>query len=161
MKVTVSAEGCGLRQRGGVYALQPGVGGPIRRGQLRDSSDYCDLLFGYLGASPSPDNARLAGWFDCAFAQDGGGGLGVALERRWEAAHSDVGYDVTRYYDGSDGLSVLNLWGKELAVRAPQTQIVYLLPHGPLALDQPTVVGPAQRLWIHLQTRARAALVAR
>jgi hypothetical protein len=160
MKVTASAEGCGMPQRGGVYALQPGVGGPIRRGALRDSSDYSDLLFGYLGSGPGPDNARLAGWFDCAFTCDGGGGLGVAIERRWEAAHSDVGYDVTRYYDGSDGLSVLNLWGKELAVSTPQTQIVYLLPHGPLPLDQPTVVGPAQRLWNHLQTRARAAVVA-
>jgi hypothetical protein len=160
MKVTVSAEGCGMPQRGGVYALQTGVGGPIRRGKLRDSSDYFDLLFGYLGSSPGPDNARLAGWFDFAFTRDGGGGLGVAIERRWEAAHSDVGYDMTRYYDGSDGLSVMNLWGKELWVNEPQTQIVYLLPHGPLALDQPTVVGPAQRLWNHVQSRARPAIVA-
>jgi len=67
---------------------------------------------------------------------------------------------VTRYYDGGDWLSVLNLWGKELSVSTPQTQIVYLLPHGPLALDQAAVVGPAQRLWNHLQMRAHAALVA-
>lgn len=155
MRVTASAEGCRMPQRGGVYALQPGVGGPVRRGTLRDSSDYSDLLFGYLGSGPGPGNARLAGWFDCAFTREGGGGLGVAIERRWEAAHSDVGYDVTRYYDGADRLSVLNLWGKALTVSAPQTQIVYLLPHGPLALDEPAVAGPAQRLWNHLQTPAR------
>jgi len=160
MRVTASAEGCRMLQRGGVYALQPGVGGPLRRGTLRDGSDYSDLLFGYLGSGPSPDNARLAGWFDCAFTRDGGGGLGVVIERRWEAAHSDVGYDVTRYYDGGDWLSVLNLWGKELSVSTPQTQIVYLLPHGPLALDQAAVVGPAQRLWNQLQMRAHAALLA-
>lgn len=150
LTVTASSEGCRMPQRGGVYALQPGVGGLVRRGVLRDSSEYSDLLFGYLGSGPSPDNARLAGWFDCAFTQDGGGGLGVVIQRRWEAAHSDVGYDVTRYYDGGDWLSVLNLWGQKLVVSTPQTQIVYLLPHEPLALDQPAVVGPAQRLWNHL-----------
>jgi hypothetical protein len=148
--VTASSEGCGMAQRGGTFARQPGVGAPVERGQLHDSSEYRDLLFGYLGASPAPEHARLAGWFDCAFTQDGGGGLGVVIERRWEAAFSDVGYDVTRYYDGADGISVLNLWGQGLTVTAPQTQVVYLLPHGPLDLDQPRVTGPAQRLWTSL-----------
>ncbi len=155
LTVTVSSEGCRMPQRGGVYALQPGVGGLVLRGVLRDGSEYSDLLFGYLGSGPSPDNARLAGWFDCAFTQDGGGGLGVVIQRRWEAAHSDVGYDVTRYYDGGDWLSVLNLWGQKLAVSTPQTQIVYLLPHGPLALDRAAVVSPAQRLWNHLHSQSR------
>jgi len=55
---------------------------------------------------------------------------------------------------------VLNLWGKELSGSTPQTQIVYLLPHGPLALDQAAAVGPAQRLWNHLQMWGYTALVA-
>jgi hypothetical protein len=155
MTVTSSSEGCGMPQRGGTFALQGGVGGVVTRGKLHDSQDYRDLLFGYMGDGPRPENARLAGWFDCAFD---GGGLGVVIERRWEAAHSDVGYDVTRYYDGGDWISVLNLWGKGLTVKAPQTMILYLLPHGPMELDNPQVTPPAQALWENVHHRAAAVV---
>lgn len=160
MKVTVSIEGAGMPQRGGVYAAQGGVGGVVSRGQLQDSSDYRDLLFGYLGEAPSAYSADKAGWFDFSFRRDGGGGLGVAIERRWEAAHSEVGYDVTRYYDGGDSLEVRNLWGSELSIATPQTQIIYLVVHEPLALDQPEVIAPAQRLWDNLHHRAQTVLAA-
>ncbi len=154
MQATSSSEGCSFPQHGGVYALQAGPGGPVQRGELHDSSAYRDLLFGYLGGAPGPDNADKAGWFDCSWTRDGGGGLGVAIERRWEAAHSDVSYDVTRYYDGGDSIQVMNLWGKGLSVSRPQSQIVYLLPHAPLALENPTVVPPAQALWDSLHNPA-------
>lgn len=157
-KVTVSIEGAAMPQRGGVYALQGGVGAVVSRGQLRDSTDYSDLLFGYLGESPSAYGADKAGWFDFSFTSDGGGGLGVAIERRWEAAKSEVGYDVTRYYDGGDSLEVRNLWGSELSVGTPQTQVIYLVVHEPLALDQAGVIAPAQRLWDNLHQRAQAVL---
>lgn len=160
LTVTASSEGCAMPQRGGVYAAQRGVGGPVTRGHLNDSKDYRDLLFGYGGAGPGPRNARLAGWFDCAFTSDGGGGLGVAIERRWEAARSDVGYDVTRYYDGGDSLGVMNLWGKALTVSTPQTQVVYLVVHGPLPLDREGVAAPAQQLWQHVHSPAQPAVVA-
>lgn len=153
--ITNSVEGCHMPQRGGIYALQPGVGGPVGRGQLQDSSAYRDLLFGYLGAAPSPENARKAGWLETSFRSDGGGGLGVVIERRWEAAYSSVGYDVTRYYDGADRIEVRNLWGEKIAIQKPQGQIVYLLPHGPMPLEEPHIVPPAQWLWHCLQQYAR------
>ncbi len=158
LTVTVSIEGAAMPQRGGVYALQGGVGAVVSRGQLNDSADYSDLLFGYLGETPNAYGADKAGWFDFAFTRDGGGGLGVAIERRWEAAKSEVGYDVTRYYDGADSLEVRNLWGSELNVATPQTQVIYLVVHEPVALDQPGVVAPAQRLWDNLHQRAQPVL---
>ena len=109
---------------------------------------------GYGGESPGRGNATLAGWLDFAFDQDGGGGLGVAIERRWTAAHSDVGYDVTRYYDAGDWLQVLNLWGKTVTVNEPQTLVVYLIVHAPLDLRPPTVIAPAEKLWNNLRARA-------
>ncbi len=145
--ITNSVEGCQMPQRGGLYALQAGAGGPVGRGQLQDSSAYRDLLFGYLGAAPSPENARKAGWLETSFMSDGGGGLGVVIERRWEAAYSSVGYDVTRYYDGADRIEVRNLWGEKLIITKPQGQIVYLVPHGPVPLEDPHIVPPAQWLW--------------
>jgi hypothetical protein len=155
LQVTAASEGCHFPQRGGTFALQAGAGGVVTRGELQDGTDYRDLLFGYGGAAPGPENAALAGWFDFAFDQAGGGGLGVAIERRWTAAHSEVGYDVTRYYDAGDWLQVLNLWGKTaVTVREPQTQVVYLIAHAPLDLRSPTVIAPAQSLWGTLRTPA-------
>lgn len=149
-EVTLSGAGdrCGLFQRGGSYALQPGVGGPVRRGWLHDSDQYRDLLFGYLGGRPSPENADRAGWIDFSYGDDTGG-LGVAIEYRW----ADAGmrsYDVTRLYDASDWLEVLYLWGTEQAFTEPQTSCVWLIPHGPMDLLDEAVTPPAKVLWDHL-----------
>jgi hypothetical protein len=154
MRVTASSEGAHVPQRGGTFALQAGDGGVVTRGDLHDSSEYRDLLFGYGGEAPGPENATRTGWLDTAFDRDGGGGLGVVVERRWAAAHSDVGYDVTRYYDGGDWIQVLNLWGKELTVCEPQTQVVYLIVHDPIDLRSPAIVAPAEKLWRNLRAPA-------
>ena len=145
VQVASSSEGCRFPQQGGVYALQAGVGGPVQRGELRDGTTYRDLLFGYLGEAPGAGNADKAGWFD--FCTPQGAGLGVAIGRRWSAAHSDVSYDVTRYYDGGDWIQVMNLWGKELSIGEPQSQILYLVPHAPVDLRDAGVTPPAQALW--------------
>ncbi len=149
-QVTLGGAGdrCGLFQRGGSYALQPGVGGPVRRGNLRDSENYRDLLFGYLGEHPRPDNADRAGWIDFSYG-DGSGGMGVAIDNRWADA-AMRSYDVTRLYDGADWLEVLYVWGTEGTFTEPQTSCVWLLPHGPLDLADEAVPSPAQALWRHL-----------
>jgi len=148
--VTLSGAGdrCGLFQRGGTYALQPGVGGPVRRGSLRDSEDYRDLLFGYLGEHPRPEVADRAGWIDFSYG-DGSGGMGVAIDYRWADA-AMKSYDVTRLYDGADWLEVLCVWGTEASFTRPQTSCVWLLPHGPLDLADEAVASAAQALWRHL-----------
>ncbi len=157
LTVTSSVEGCTLRQQGGSYALQPGVGGPVRRGKLQDGSDYRDLLFGYLGESPSPYTADKCGWIDFSFREDLQAGMGVAIERRWEAARSKV-YDVTRFYDASDYIQIFNLWRAEVTIAEPQTQIVYLLPHRYLDMTDESVTPPAQTLWGNLHNRFMPAV---
>ncbi|MGD9495514.1 MAG: hypothetical protein AB7Y46_04290 [Armatimonadota bacterium] len=149
-EVTLSGAGdrCGLFQRGGTYALQPGVGGPVRRGSLQDGDRYRDLLFGYLGEHPRPDNADRAGWIDFSYG-DASGGMGVAIDCRWAGA-AMKSYDVTRLYDGADWLEVLYVWGTEATFAEPQTSCIWLLPHGPLDLADEAVTSPAQALWRYL-----------
>lgn len=149
-EVTVggAADRCGLFQRGGSYALQAGVGGPVRRGTLQDGDRYRDLLFGYMGERPRPDNADRAGWLDFSYG-DGSGGLGVAIDYRWADA-ATKSYDVTRLYDGSDGIEVQYVWGTEATFTEPQTSCVWLLPHGPLDLADEAVPSPVEALWRHL-----------
>ncbi len=148
--VGYAGERCNLLQRGGGYALQPGVGGPVRRGELRDSSDYRDLLFGYLGEAPGPYTADRAGWLDMSYgAEDCDGGLGVAIEYRWDDGHSRE-YDVTRLYDAADWLEVLHVWGEETTISRPQKSCIYLIPHRALPLAAEGTVAPAQALWSRL-----------
>ena len=151
-----AGERCSLFQKGGTFALQPGVGGPVRRGRLRDGSAYRDLLFGYLGCGPRPENADRAGWIDFSYgAEDADGGLGVAIEYRWEDSASKS-YDVTRLYDANDWLEVLFLWGKEETFSRPQKSCVYLVPHRRMDFTDPSVPVPAQALWEQLHRRQLA-----
>jgi hypothetical protein len=141
-----ASEGCTLEQRGGVFALQPGVGGPVNRGQLQDSDKYRDLLFGYLGEDPRPDNADKAGWFDFSWPPALDAGLGVVVARRWRDA-ATASYDVTRYYDAADWLQVNYVWGTETTIERPQESMVCILPHGYVDLTDENVVSPAQAFW--------------
>lgn len=150
--VTLSraADRCNLFQAGGTFALQPGVGGPLRRGRLHDGSQYRDLLFGYLGGAPRPGNAGRAGWVDFSYGSEGRpGGLGVAIEYRWR--DSDMkSYDVTRLYDAGDWLEVLYVWGKEAVFSRPQMSCVYLLPHKRMDFTDAATTPPAKMLWNQL-----------
>lgn len=145
-----SGERCGLYQKGGSYALQGGVGAVVNRGELHDSKDYRDLLFGYLGEAPGPYSADRAGWIDFSYgAPDADGGLGVAIEYRWEDAASKE-YDVTRLYDAADWLEVLHVWGAERTLSRPQRSCIYLVPHRSMPLSGADTVAPAQTLWNRL-----------
>ncbi|MBP8952266.1 MAG: hypothetical protein KBI47_07740 [Armatimonadetes bacterium] len=142
-----ASDRCDLFQNGGSYALQPGVGGSVRRGYLHDSDKYRDLLFGYLGSAPEPANADRAGWID--FSYDPArldGGMGVVIDYRWVDSGTQS-YDVTRLYDGSDWLEVLYLWGKEATFSRPQKSCVYLVPHRSLDFTDPAVTPPGKALW--------------
>ena len=139
-------ERCGLKQLGGCYALQRGVGGQVQRGTLRDGKKYRDLLFGYGGGRPNPDNADKAGWFDFSFAPEHAAGMGVAISRRWRGSKSDI-YDLTRFYDASDWIEVMYVWGTEHTITRPQRSRVFLSPHPFLKTDDPGVTPPAQQMW--------------
>ncbi len=151
-EVTLKGAGdrCGLFQRGGTFALQPGVGGPMRRGRLQDGEKYRDLLFGYLGGRPLPGNADKAGWIDFSYgADDFDAGLGVAIEYRWQDTDMKS-YDVTRLYDARDWLEVLYLWGKEKTFTRPQRSCLYLIPHRRLDFTDESITPPAKALWDQL-----------
>jgi len=149
---------CGLFQKGGTFALQAGVGGPVKRGQLQDGNKYRDLLFGYLGERPRPDNADRAGWIDFSYGAEGAdGGLGVAIEYRWTDSDSNS-YDVTRLYDASDWLEVLYLWGKEKVFSRPQKSCIWLVPHRRLDFSDEHVAPPAQELWQRLHAEQLSAV---
>jgi hypothetical protein len=143
-----ASDRCNLFQRGGTFALQRGVGGPVQRGSLQDGSDYRDILFGYLGGSPGPENHDRAGWIDFSYG-DESGGMGVAIEDRWRDAKSKS-YDVTRLYDASDWLEVLYVWGTEAAIDRAQTSSVWLVPHGPEDLLHASGPSATEALWRHL-----------
>lgn len=145
LKITAAGERCGLEQRGGTFALQPGVGGAVSRGVLRDSSDYRDLYFGYLGDAPSERNADKAGWLDSSWDEPWNAGLGVAIAERWRDARSKE-YDVTRLYDASDWIEVLHVWGVETTIDREQTSRVFLLPHGFIDMTK-TPTPPAEGVW--------------
>jgi len=146
LQVKGASEGCAIEQRGGTFALQAGVGALVNRGQLQDSDKYRDLLFGYLGEPPRPDNADCCGWFDFSWQRDEDAGLGVVLARRWKDAATES-YDVTRYYDGSDWLQINYVWGVETTIERPQESVVYLLPHGFVDFALREALSPAQELW--------------
>jgi len=151
-KLTLKSAGerCGLFQKGGTFALQAGVGGPVKRGQLHDGTQYRDLLFGYLGERPRPDNADRAGWIDFSYgAQEADGGLGVAIEYRWADSDSNT-YDVTRLYDASDWLEVVYLWDKEKVFSRPQKSCIWLVPHRRINFTDESVESPAKILWQRL-----------
>ncbi len=156
--VTVNGAGdrCELFQRGGTFALQRGVGAPLQRGRLQDGDDYRDLLFGYLAGAPTPENAALPGWIDFSYG-DGSGGLGVAIDYRWQDA-AMKSYDVTRLYDAADTLEVLYVWGTEAVFERPQTSCIWLLPHGPLELLDTDAISPTQALWRHLHEAQLAVM---
>ncbi len=147
---------CGLFQQGGSFALQAGVGGPVRRGALQDGRKYRDLLFGYLGERPRPENADKAGWIDFSYGADEfDGGLGVVIDYRWQDSDTKS-YDVTRLYDASDWLEVLYLWGKEKTFVRPQKSCVYLIPHRRLDFTDESILPPAQALWNQVHARQLA-----
>lgn len=127
--VESTREGAAFDQRGGTFQLQAGVGGEVERGTLQDGSDYRDLLFGYLGASPEPANHHRTGWFDFSWPAAENAGLGVALERRWQVAASGI-YDLTRYYDASDWIDLPMVFRTTVTVTEPQECLLWLLPHG-------------------------------
>ena len=147
LDLAYAADRCDLEQRGGTYALQAGVGGPVQRGKLVDGTEYRDLLFGYLGEAPSPDNARKCGWLDMSFAQKWGAGLGVVVLERWRDAGSKAGYDVTRLYDAADWIEVPYLWNSPTKIAAEQRSRIVVLPHGYADLSKDDTTSPAQALW--------------
>ena len=147
LELAYAADRCDLEQRGGTYALQAGVGGPVQRGKLIDGTEYRDLLFGYLGEAPSPDTARKCGWLDMSFAKERGAGLGVVILERWADAASKAGYDVTRLYDAADWLEVPYLWNIPTKIVAEQRSRIVLLPHGYLDLARPETASPAEGFW--------------
>lgn len=140
-----AGEGCHLEQRGGSYALQPGVGGVISRGLLIDTTEYRDLYFGYLGDAPGERNAKLAGWIDFSWAPSWHAGLGVVIAERWKAAASRS-YDVTRLYDASDWLEVCYVWNTQTTVDQQQSSRLFLVPHTYVDM-QDTTVPPARAVW--------------
>ena len=146
LEVDGAGEGAGFAQKGGVFACQPGVGGPVNRGQLNNSDKYRDLLFGYLGEAPRPDNADKAGWLDFSWAADLDAGLGVVIAQRWRDA-ATASYDVTRYYDAADWIQLNHVWGTKTVIERDQESLVYLLPHGYIDVSSPDLVPPAQALW--------------
>lgn len=158
-EVTLSGAGdrCGLLQRGGSFASQRGVGALVSRGRLHDGDRYRDLLFGYGGERPRPDNADKAGWIDFSYGrEDSDGGMGVVIDYRW--VDSDTkSYDVTRLYDASDWLEVLYLWGVEKTFDRPQRSCVHLIPHRRMDFTDEAVVPPAQALWEMLKAQHLAA----
>lgn len=157
LSISGASEGASFTQRGGVFALQAGVGGVVRRGGLHDSSAYRDLLFGYLGEPPRPDNATKVGWFDFSWPAEFQAGLGVTLARRWRDA-ATKSYDVTRYYDAADWIQVNYVWGVNTMIDRRQESLVYLVPHGFVDCSRPRVVPPAQALWKSLQDGVEEAV---
>jgi hypothetical protein len=153
IEVDGARDGCNLEQRGGSYALQPGVGGVVSRGLLQDSGDYRDLYFGYLAAGPSERNAGLAGWLDFSWDAQSNAGLGVAIAERWRDA-TYKSYDVTRLYDASDWIEVSYVWGTNARIEREQTSRVFLVPHGHLDMQQ-TAVPPARAVWETVHEPAR------
>jgi len=132
-----AAERCHLHQRGGTFALQAGVGAKEQRGRLHDGEAYRDLLFGYLGERPGPDNADRAGWIDFSYGESGiDGGMGVIIDYRWPDSDSKS-YDVTRLYDARDWLEVLFLWGREKTFARPKEQLHLPAPAPPPGLHRP------------------------
>lgn len=158
-KSPLSTEGvsdrCGLEQRGGSYACQPGVGGPVRRGVLEDRKEYRDILFGYLGGRPTEDNARKAGWIDFSWGERWNAGLGVAIAERWRDARFRS-YDVTRLYDASDWLEITYVWGTDTVIEREQRCRHFLLPHLGADMTDDSTVPPAQGVWETVQQPARA-----
>ena len=144
-------EGAGFEQRGGSYALQAGVGALVQRGELLDTQDYRDLLFGYLGGGPAEGNSRLCGWFDFSPPEGVGGGLGVAVRERWRDSASRT-YDVTRYYDAGDWIDLFYVFDCPTLIEREQTSTIYLVPHGPRDLLDESVTPPAQAVWEAFRT---------
>ncbi|MGQ9730890.1 MAG: hypothetical protein ACUVX8_06390 [Candidatus Zipacnadales bacterium] len=153
LAVKSAGDRCELEQRGGTYALQPGWGAPVSRGRLQNSSEYRDLLFGFLGGVPTEDNSRRAGWLEFCWEKQWDAGLGVVVAERWRDA-AFASYDVTRLYDGSDWLEIVYVWGTETTLTREQTCRHFLIPHGYLDLGE-TSVPPAQAVWETLQRPLR------
>jgi hypothetical protein len=145
--LTYAGERCNLPQRGGTYALQPGIGGPVSSGKLSDGTDYRDLLFGYLGEAPSPYTAKRCGWLDMSYDQQWNAGLGVAVVERWEDAASKAGYDLTRLYDASDWIEVPHIWNIATKISREQRSRIFLLPHGYIDMTADGNVPPAEEAW--------------
>lgn len=145
--VEYAAEGAGIVQRAGTYALQFGAGARISRGRLRVSGEYRDLYFGAVGLSP--EEAGNGGWFDFSWADDSPG-LGVALAAVWQTRASKAGYDVTRYYDASDWFEVAYVWHKKISVASAYSRL-YLIPHAHADLSDPQAIAPAQAVWERLR----------
>jgi len=140
-------------QRGGSYALQPGVGGVIARGELRDATEYRDLLFGYLAGLPTERNATQAGWLDFSWRTAESAGLGLALAERWRDA-AFGSYDVTRLYDGADWLEITYVWGAETTLAREQVCRYFLIRHSRLDMAI-TPVPPARAVWETLHDPVR------
>ncbi|MCD6350657.1 MAG: hypothetical protein J7M26_00950, partial [Armatimonadetes bacterium] len=151
--VASASEGARIEQREGTFALQFGVGARPSRGRLQVASKYRDLYFG--SRSLGPEAAKQPGWFDFSWLGEKAAGLGVAIGETWRTRGSRAGYDVTRYYDGSDWIEVAYVWGgKETKVTEGASRL-FLVPHGPLDLEDEEVVPPAQALWLRLHAPAR------
>ncbi len=151
MEIKGASEGASFKQQGGTYALQAGVGAFMERGTLQDTSEYRDLLFGYLGGHPAEENSTLCGWFDFSCPEKIGGGLGVAIRKRWRDAASRT-YDVTRYYDAADRIDIYYVYNHPTLIGREQTSTVYLIPHAAMDLTDDDVVPPAKAVWEALHT---------
>jgi hypothetical protein len=154
LTVEGASDSAHLPQRGGTYALQPGVGGVIERGELRDTTEYRDLLFGCLAGLPTERNATQAGWMDFSWQPADAPGLGLALAERWRDA-AFGSYDVTRLYDAADWLEITYVWGKPTTLTREQTCRYFLIPHGRLDMAA-TPVPPARGVWETLHNPIRA-----
>ncbi|MBC7238366.1 MAG: hypothetical protein H5T69_21205, partial [Chloroflexi bacterium] len=128
LEIQNAREGARFPQRGGKYQAYPGEDAlRVDRGNLIDSNEYRDIYFGYLGASPSPENCLKAGWFDFSWNEPPLG-LGVGIIERWKNSKSRT-YDVTRYYDGGDWIDIFYIFQTNAKISSPQRSFVLLLPH--------------------------------
>lgn len=146
LEIKGAVEGATFKQQGGTYALQAGVGALVERGALQDTSEYRDLLFGYLGGSPAEENSTLCGWFDFSCPDQVGGGLGVAIRKRWRDAASRT-YDVTRYYDAADRINIYYVYDHSTLIGREQTSTIYLIPHEAMDLTDDRITPPAEAVW--------------
>ncbi len=150
--VTYAAEGAEFAQHPGAYAAQFGVGAEPGHGRLAVSRKYRDIYFG----SPdlTPESAQKGGWFDFAWNPPYAAGLGVVIARQWRRRASKVGYDVTRWYDASDWLEIIQVWNRPISTRG-ETSRIFLLPHGYADFTNPKTVSAAAALWQRLHAPAR------
>lgn len=153
VEVQGAGEGAQLDQRPGSFASMFGLGSPIGTGRLEVTSKYRDLYFGQI--SLTPDHCERAGWIDFCWDDPYPVGMGVAIGHKWTRQASRADYDVTRLYDAADWIEIAYVWGRPITV-AQEWSRVYLMPHGPAALDRG---DPAAAKVLYASVRSPAQLM--